>query len=411
MKNSKPSIKRQIMKKIFICFSFLLAAFGLRAQIAIKGDKVYTMAGEVITNGVVLVKDGKIEKVGAGLKIPANYAVYQAKVVTPGLVDARSVVGLSGPLNIPTDQDQLEKSSPIQPDLRAIDAYNTDDTLIGYLRVNGVTTIHTGHGVGALVSGQTMVAKTKPGFVDDVTLVPAEMLAMSIGTSVHANFQSPGTRSKEIAMLRTELLKAQGYEKKMQSKDSTKRPSRDLPQEMLVKLLHGEMKALISANTSIDILDAIRLAKEFRLKLVIEGGAEAYLLIDKIKASGAEIIIHPTMARPYGDMANMTMENAAILTKAGIPVSIESGYEGYVPKTRVILFEAGVAAANQLPYEEALKAITLNPARLLGLDKRIGSIEKGKDGDIVLFDGDPFEYTTHVCKVIIDGKLVADNCP
>ena len=411
MKNNKPTIKIFYMRKIFVCFLLLSTALGLRAQIAVKGDKVYTVAGEVITNGVVLLKDGKIEKVGAGLKIPANYTVYQAKVVTPGLVDARSVVGLSGALNIPVDQDQLEKSSPIQPDLRAIDAYNTDDTLIGYLRVNGVTTIHTGHGVGALISGQTMVAKTKPGLVDDVTLVPTEMLAMSIGTSVHANFTSPGTRSKEIAMLRTELLKAEGYDKKMQSKDSTKRPSRDIPQEMLVKLLHGEIKALISANTATDILDAIRLAKEFRLKLVLEGAAEAYRLTDKIKASGAEIIVHPTMARPYGEMANMTMENAAILTRAGIPVSIESGYEGYVPKTRVILFEAGVAAANELPYEEALKAITLNPARLLGLDKRIGSIEKGKDGDIVLYDGDPFEYNTHVCKVIIDGKLVADNCP
>ena len=411
MKNSKPTNKNQIMKKIFFCFLLLSAAGCLQAQIAVKGDKVYTVAGEVITNGVVLLKDGKIEKVGAGLKIPANYTVYQAKVVTPGLVDARSVVGLSGPLNMPVDQDQLEKSSPIQPDLRAIDAYNTDDTLIGYLRVNGVTTIHTGHGVGPLISGQTMVVKTKPGMVDDVTLVPTAMLAMSIGTSVHANFTSPGTRSKEIAMLRTELLKAQGYDKKMQSKDSSKRPSRDIPQEMLVRMLHGEIKALVSANTSTDILDAIRLAKEFKLKLVIEGGAEAYRVIDKIKASGAEIIVHPTMARPYGEMANMTMENAAIVTKAGIPVSIESGYEGYVPKTRVILFEAGVAAANELPFEEALKAITLNPARLLGLDKRIGSLEKGKDGDIVLFDGDPFEYTTHVCKVIIDGKLVADNCP
>jgi imidazolonepropionase-like amidohydrolase len=412
MTNSKLSIKKQIMKKIFFCIIVLHGAgVSLRAQIAVKGEKVYTVAGEVLTNGVVLIKDGKIERVGADLKIPSSYTVYQAKVVTPGLVDARSVVGLSGPLNIPTDQDQLEKSSPIQPDLRAIDAYNTDDTLIGYLRVNGITTIHTGHGVGALISGQTMVVKTKPGLVDDVTLVPTEMLAMSIGTSVHANFTSPGTRSKEIAMLRTELLKAQGYDKKLQSKDSTKRPSRDIPQEMLVKLLHGEIKALVSANTATDILDAIRLAKEFKLKLVIEGGAEAYLMIDKIKASGAEIIVHPTMARPYGEMANMTMENAAILSKAGIPVSIESGFEGYVPKTRVIRFEAGVAAANELPYDEALKAITLNPARLLGLDKRIGSLEKGKDGDIVLYDGDPFEYTTHVCKVIIDGKLVADNCP
>src|SRR5258707_5371761 len=151
MKYSKPSIKKQIMKKIFSFIAVLLfCAFSLRAQIAIKGEKVYTMAGEVIANGVVLIKDGKIEKVGAGLKIPSNYIVYQARVVTPGLVDARSVVGLSGPLNIPVDQDQLEKSSPIQPDLRAIDAYNTDDTLIGYLRVNGVTTIHTGHGIGAL---------------------------------------------------------------------------------------------------------------------------------------------------------------------------------------------------------------------------------------------------------------------
>jgi len=399
------------MKKIFFCSLLFAATTALRAQIAVKAEKLYTVSGEAISNGVVLIKDGKIEKVGPALKVPGGYTVYEAKIVTPGLVDARSVVGLSGPLNIPTDQDQLEKSNPIQPDLRAIDAYNTDDTLIGYLRVNGITTIHTGHGVGALVSGQTMVAKTKPGLIDDVTLIPAEMLAMSIGSSVQANFTSPGTRSKEIAMLRTELLKAAGYEKKLQSKDTTKRPARDLSQEMLVKMLRGEVKALIAANTSTDILSAIRLAKEFHLKLVIEGAAEAYRLTDKIKASGAEIIVHPTMARPYGEMANMTMENAAILTKAGIPVSIESGYEGYVPKTRVIRFEAGVAAANELPYEEALKAITLNPARLLGLDKRIGSIEKGKDADIVLYDGDPFEYTTHVCKVIIDGKLVADNCP
>jgi imidazolonepropionase-like amidohydrolase len=399
------------MKQAFYYILFLFLSFSLHAQIAIKGEKVYTMTGEPITNGVVLIKDGKIEKVGSSLKIPSDYTVYQAKVVTPGLVDARTVVGLSGPLNIPIDQDQLEKSSPIQPELRAIDAYNPDDTLIGYLRVNGVTTIHTGHGIGALVSGQTMVAKTKPGLIDAVTLVPLEMLAMSLGTSVEANFSSPGTKAKEIAMLRTELIKAQIYDKKMSSKDSSKQPSRDLNMEMLVKLLHGEIKALISANTSLDILSAIRLAREFNLRLVIEGGAEAYLLIDKIKSAGAEIIVHPTMARPYGEMANMTMENAAILTKAGIPVSIESGYEGYVPKTRVILFEAATAAANGLPFDEALKAITLNPARLLGLDKRIGSIEKGKDGDIVLYDGDPFEYTTHVCKVFIDGQLVATTCP
>jgi imidazolonepropionase-like amidohydrolase len=401
------------MKKLMFFINMLLMVFFLHAQIAVKADKIYTSAGEPVTKGVVLIKDGKIEKIGteSSVKIPSGYTVYEAKIVTPGLVDARSEVGLSGDLNIPTDQDQLEKSSPIQPDLRAIDAYNTDDTLVGYLRINGVTTIHTGHGIGALVSGQTMVAKTKPGLIDAVTLVPVEMIAMSFGKSVQGNFASPGTEAKEMSMLRTEFLKAQTYQQKTDTtKDASKKPSRDLNSEMLGKLLKGEMKALIYANKATEIISAIRLAKEFNLKLVIEGAAEGYRLINEIKASGAEVIVHATMARPFEDNANMTLENAAILAKAGIPVSIESGFEGYVPKTRVILYEAGVAAANEMPYDEALKAITINPARLLGLDKRIGSIEKGKDADIVLYDGDPFEYTTHVCKVIIDGQLVADNC-
>ncbi|MES1223948.1 MAG: amidohydrolase family protein [Bacteroidota bacterium] len=401
------------MKKIILFISSIMIMFCLHAQIAVKAGKIYTSAGEPITNGVVLIKNGKIEKIGTAesTKIPSGYTVYEAKIITPGLVDARSEVGLSGDLNIPTDQDQLERSNPIQPDLRAIDAYNTDDTLVAYLRLNGVTTIHTGHGIGALVSGQTMVAKTKPGLIDAVTVVPVEMLALSLGKTVQGNFNSPGTEAKEIAMLRTELLKAQSYQQKMDTiKDASKKPSRDLNLEMLGKLLKGEMKTLIYANKATEIISAIRLAKEFNLKLVLEGVAEGYRLIDEIKASGAEVIVHATMARPFGENENMTMENAAILNRAGIPVSIESGFEGYVPKTRVILYEAAVAAANELPYDEALKAITINPARLLGLDKRIGSLEKGKDADIVLYDGDPFEYTTHVCKVIIDGQLVADNC-
>ena len=402
------------MKKITLIINALLIFSGyLSAQIAVKADKIYTVAGDPVTNGVLLVRNGKIEKVGSAesVKIPSGYTLYEAKVITPGLVDPRSEVGLSGDLNIPTDQDELEKSSPIQPDLRAIDAYNPDDTLVGYLRINGVTTIHTGHGIGALVSGQTMVAKTKPGLLDAVTLAPQEMLAMSLGRTVQGNFTSPGTAAKEISMLRTELLKAQVYQKKIDTtKDQSKLPSRDLSLEMLGKLLHGDLKALIYANKATEILSAIRLAKEFNLKLVIEGAAEAYRLTDEIKKSGAEVIVHATMARPYDELENMTLENAAILTKSGITVSIESGFEGYVPKTRVILYEAAVAAANELPFDEALKAITINPARLLGLDKRIGSLEKGKDADMVLYDGDPFEYTTHVCKVIIDGQLVVDNC-
>jgi imidazolonepropionase-like amidohydrolase len=381
--------------------------FSLNAQIAVKGDTVYTMAGAPIANGVILIKDGKIEAIGSNLTIPQGYRTYTAKIVTPGLIDARSMVGLSGAYNVPSDQDQLEKSSPIQPDLRAIDAYNPEEKLIEHLRHSGITTVHTGHGWGALMSGQTMVAKTKRGQTDDVVLKPVAMMAMTIGPSVSANFTSPGTKSKQVAMLRTELLKAQAA-MKPSAKDTGR--NIELKQQMLQQLLRGETKALIAANTSVDIMSAIRLAKEFNLKLVLEEAAEAYRLIDQIKAAKAEVIVHATMMRAGGETLNMTLENAAILHKAGIPVSIESGFEGYVPKTRVVLYEAAIAMVNGLPYEEALKAITINPARLLGLEKRIGSLEKGKDADLVLFNGDPFEYITKPCVVIIDGKVEAENC-
>ena len=396
-----------MFQKISLFIFSVISAFASFAQIAVKADTVYTMATAPIVNGVVLIKNGKIENVGANLSVPSGYTVYSAKTVTPGLIDVRSSVGLSGSYNIPADQDQLEKSSPIQPELRAIDAYNPEDKLVEYLRSNGITTLHTGHGVGSLASGQTMVVKTKKGLVDDVMVDPLVMVAMTLGPSVSANYPSPGNRSKQMAMLRTELLKAQG-QAKANAKDTTK--GVELKQQIFQQLLSGEVKALILANTSAEIMSAIRLAKEFNLKLVIEGGAEAYRLIDQIKASKAELIVHATMARAGGETINMTMENAAILHRAGIPVSIESGFESYVPKSRVILFEAAIAMVHGLPFHEALKAITINPAKLLGIDNRVGTIEKGKDADVVLFNGDPFEYSTKVCIVIIDGKVEVNQC-
>ncbi|MEX1202333.1 MAG: amidohydrolase family protein [Ferruginibacter sp.] len=398
------------MKKIIITIIAAQFIFAANAQIAIKADLLYTVSGSPLREAVVLVKNGKIENVGIGLSIPEGYRIIETKVCTPGLIDARSLVGISGYLNIPTDQDQLDKTSPIQPDLRAIDAYNPYEALVKVIRDYGVTTIHTGHGVGALVSGQTMIAKTNTGTVEQVTIKPLSMLAMTIGSSVSGNFSSPGTKAKQIAMIRTELLKAQQYQKNQTDKDSTKRGSKDLKMDVLSMLLSGNIKALITANSSVDIMSAIRLAKEFNLKLVINGGAEAYRLIAEIKAAGSEIILHATMARNGGDMLNMTNESAAILTAAGIPVSIESGYEAYVPKTRVISFEAGQAMAHGLSFDEALKSITLHPARLLGIDGRVGSIDKGKDADLVLYNGDPFEYLTKVCGVMIDGVMVKEGC-
>ena len=395
-------------KYLFILIlSFVCVQFYANAQIAVKGATIYTITGESIKDGVILVKDGKISKIGPAskIKIPDDYEVYEGKIVTPGFVDAHATVGFSGIFNVEADQMQLEKSSPIQPELRAIDGYNPKERLVQYLNSIGVTTVHTGHGPGALVSGQTMVAKTHGETIDEVSIDDATMLAMTLGDNVRRNFKSPGTDAKGMAMIRSELLKAQAYKEKMNHEDESKRPARDLKMEALVKLLEGELKAMITANQTTDIMAAIRLAKEFDLKLVLDGAAEGYLLIDEIKASGAEVIVHPTMARPRGDMKNMSWETAGILTEAGIPVALQSGYEGYVPKTRVVPYEAAIAVANGLSFEDGLKLITINAAKMIGQEDRVGSLEKGKDADIAIFDGDPFEYTTHVEAVITNGVV------
>ncbi|WP_228486654.1 amidohydrolase family protein [Paludibaculum fermentans] len=393
------------MKRILV----LLAALApmASAQIAIQGETVYTMAGAPLKNAVVLVRDGKIERVTAGTA-PAGYQVIKAKVVTPGLIDAHAVLGLSGYLNQPQDQDQIENSAPMQPELRAIDAFDPKERLIEWVRGLGVTTIHTGHGQGILISGQTMIIKTNAETADQA-MVPAAMIAATLGNDARAGQgKSPGTRSKMIAMLRAELIKAQEAAKKASDKDK-KDTARDLRLEAFVKLINREMPLLITVHKDNDILTALRLAKEFNLKVVLDGVADAPEVLAQIKASGYPVILHPTMQRSSGDAENLSMETASKLAAAGVPFALQSGFEGYVPKTRVVLWEAALAAANGLAFDKALGSITIDAARLLGVEKRVGSLEAGKDADVALYDGDPFEYTTHCVGVLIDGKVVSDT--
>jgi imidazolonepropionase-like amidohydrolase len=366
------------------------------------------MAGEAVRDGVVLIKDGKIISVSpaASVTIPAGARILKAKVVTPGLIDAHTVVGFSGILNQPHDQEQLEKSAPLQPELRAIDAYNGRDPLVDYVRSFGVTTIHTGHGPGALISGQTMIVKTHPANLEQALINPAAMTAATLGSGAKADKdKAPGTVSKAVAMLRAELIKAQDYVRKGQKTDLEKRPARDLHLEALARALDGQQPLLITVQRHQDILAALRLATEFKLKIVLDGVSDAPLVLDDIKKSGFPVFLHPTMYRANNETENLSLETAAKLRKAGIPFALQSGFETYVPKTRVVLFEAAVAAANGLSQNEALAAITIDAAKLLGLQKRLGSLESGKDADLALYDGDPFEYTTHCTGVIVSGVV------
>jgi len=379
------------------------------AQIAIQADTVYTMAGAPIVDGVVLVRDGEIEQVGAAndVAIPSGYQTLSTSVVTPGLIDAHSVVGLAGMYNTDADQDQLDTSSPIQPELRAIDAYNAREELVAWIRDLGVTTVHTGHGPGAPVSGQTMIVKTNGTTMGTALVDSTTMVAMTLGPSVERRFQSPGTRAKTVAMLREHFIQAQTYRDRMQSDNP---PTRDLGMEAMVRVLDGDVPALITAHRHTEILSALRLAEEFGFNLVLDGAAEAYMVLDEIRAAGIPVLVHPPMTRPGGEAANAAFTTAARLHEAGVPFAFQSGYEGYVPKTRVVLFEAAIATTNGLDRTAALEALTIDAARILGLADRVGSLEPGKQADLVLYEGDPFEYTTRVCHVIIDGAIASDTC-
>ncbi len=456
MKNSK--FKIQNLRFLFcLLLTFHCLMITASAQIAVKGETIYTMDGQTIKNGVVLTNNGKITAIGsaATVKIPNGYKVFGAKVVTPGLIDAHSVIGLAGYLNQPHDQMQIENSSPIQPELRAIDAYNPEEKLIEWVRSLGVTTIHTGHAPAALISGQMMVAKTIGKTVEDVLIIPTSMIAVTLGSDALASGgKSPGTRAKEASMLRALLIKAQesvrkGDDAKKTTKTTTgqnmdsnnksdnspnaanpnsmlKNPptpafqddpnkqtstsggSTDLRNDIMERVIRREIPFLVTAQKANDIMTALRIAKEFNIKIVLDGVSEAHLVLDEIKASGFPVVLHPTMYRAGGDTESLSLETASKLKKAGIPFALQSGYETYVPKTRVVLFEAALLLPNGMNFEQALSTITIDAAKILGLDKRIGSITVGKDADLAMYDGDPFEYTTHCVGTMINGKIVSE---
>jgi imidazolonepropionase-like amidohydrolase len=380
-----------------------------RGAFAVRGAKVFPVAGAPIDDGVVLVRDGKIAQVGraADVVLPDGLPVRRAAVVTPGLIDAHATVGLTGILNVPHDQDQLDRTAAVQPELRALDAYHARDPLVAWLRGLGITTVHTGHAPGALVSGQTMVVKLHGRSADQDVVVPLAMVAVTLGDGGRGpGGKSPGTRAKAVAMLREQLLQARHYAAKRQRDADA---AVDLGLDVLARVLQREIPLLITAHRAHDLQAALRIADEFEVQVVLDGAAEAYTMLPEIQRAGVWVLPHPAMARTVGELANGTMELPKLLLEARVPFALQSGFEGYVPKTRVVTFEAGVAVGRGLPADAALRALTLDAARLLGVGQRLGSLEPGKDADLALWDGDPFEYTTHCLGAVIDGVEYADG--
>jgi len=224
--------------------------------------------------------------------------------------------------------------------------------------------------------------------------------------------QAPVTRMATAQIIRKALLDARNYLLKQEEwetsekKDPSKKPGSDLKLEALGKVVKGDLSAVFVADREDDIATAIRIGQEFKLRMMLAKATEGYLVREIIRRAGVPVLIGPTMQRLDAlQTENATLENAALLADASIPIAFMTGFEGYVPKTRVLLCEAAVAMANGLGFERALRAATIDAARILGIDDRVGSLQPGNDGDVVLFDGDPFEYTTHVETVVVNGEI------
>jgi imidazolonepropionase-like amidohydrolase len=385
--------------------------------LAVRAARVHPVASEPIEDGVVLVRDGRIAAVGraADVEVPPGARVIEAAVATPGFIDAQSTVGLSGLRNVPAVLDQDETTAPDQADLRTLDAFDPHAPLLRYLLEHGVTVVQASPGPSVPIAGQAGLFRTAGESADAMTLRFPSALVFNLGETPKSTFgargQFPSTRMGTAALIRRRLEEARTAGERWATWFGPA-PPYDAGLEVLGRVAAGELPAIFVADRADDIATAVRIAREFGLRATVAGAGEAYRMADALRASGLGVILGPVMARPATpELEYASFENAARLAAAGVPFALRSGFEDYVPRNRVVLFEAAVAVANGLARADALRALTLDAANLLELAGDHGSLEAGKVADVVLFDGDPFEYTSHVTTVVIDGRVVRPQEP
>ncbi len=397
------------------------------ATIAIKGGKVLTITQGTIEGGTVLIEDGKIKAVGKDIELPPEAEVLDAtgKWVMPGLIDAHSHMGIFGEPATEMTIDGNEMTDPVTPHLRAIDAINPADPAFKDTLSAGVTAAWTGPGSGNVVGGTGVVVKLVPGrAVEDMVVPGSESMKMALGENPKRVYGSqkkfPMTRMGNAAALRDALVKARTYMEKFRraeeeaereseekgTKVEPKYPDRDLKMEMLAKCLRREFRCRIHAHRADDILTALRIAEEFDLDIAIEHATEGWKVADILAAKKIPCTVGPNdLFRAKLELEDFTLANAGILAKAGVKIAIQ--VDG-VSNTRWLPVHAGVLVRFGLPEEEALKAVTINAAEIVGVADRMGSLEPGKDADIAIFDGHPFCTFTRCEKVFINGEEVFD---
>jgi imidazolonepropionase-like amidohydrolase len=402
----------------FIVLSCLLSVVSVVAQeklTAFVNAKIIPIVGQPIEKGVLLIQNGKIVAVGdaKSVKIPSDTQVFDVsgKVIMPGLVDTHSHIGeVSG----------ADGSSPIQPDVRVLDSINVRASSIRRAQAGGITTVNVMPGSGHLNSGQTLYLKLRssnPNKIEDLLIYNedgsiAGGMKFANGTNSlrtgGGNF--PGTRAKSAALVREQLIKAQEYREKIRKAgdDKSKLPPRDLMMEALVEVLEGKRIVHFHTHRHDDIMTVLRLQKEFGFRVVLHHVSEAWKVADEIaKAKVPSSII--VVDSPGGKLeaTDISMANGAALERIGALVGFHT--DDYITDSRLFLRSAGLAVRNGMSREKALYAMTLAGAIMLDLDKRVGSLEAGKDADFIILSGDPLSVYTKVLQTWVEGKKVFDR--
>ncbi|MCI6275140.1 MAG: amidohydrolase [Clostridium sp.] len=378
----------------------------------IKNGKIYTMAKDVYENGDILIEDGKIKKVAREIKDYTGEIIdASGAIVIPGMIDAHCHLGMWESGMGFEGSDGNEATDPITPEMRAIDGINPMDQYFDRAVEAGITTVMTGPGSANVVGGQFVVMKTYGNNVDKMKIVEPAAMKIAFGENpkrvYNGKGKMPSTRMGTAALLRKTLMEAENYKaKKENAEKKGDFFEKNIKMEAFLPVLEGEMPLKAHCHRADDILTAIRIAKEFNLKLTLDHCSEGHLISDDVKESGCPAIIGPTMSNKSKiEVQNKSFETPAVLMHKGVKVAIMTDHP--VIEINYLPICAGLAQkAGNLTFEEALSTITINAAEILGVSDRLGSIEEGKDADIVILDGNPLDTYTNTLYTIINGEIV-----
>jgi imidazolonepropionase-like amidohydrolase len=378
----------------------------------IKNGKILTMADKNYENGCVLINNGKIVEVAENINVDNNVKVIDAKKgwIMPGIIDAHCHIGIYEQDMGFEGLDVNEATDPVTPELRAIDAINPMDTAFNDAVMGGVTTVMTGPGSANVIGGQFVAMKTSGISVDDMIILEPAAIKVAFGENPKRVYRdrkkAPTTRMATAAILRETLTKAKSYKlKKDKAIIERKDFEENFKMEALIPVIDKKIPIKAHCHRADDILTAIRIAKEFDVEITLDHCTEGHLIADYVKASGRAAIVGPTLTdRSKIELKNKSFKTPAILHEKGVKVAIMTDHP--VIPIQYLPICAGLAAKEGLGIEEALRAITINAAEICGISNRVGSIEKGKDADIAIFDGNPLEVFTNTIYTIINGEIV-----